>query len=47
MSHFPSKISVFADIFGGSGTVLINTKADHYIYNDINNYVARKIRRYP
>lgn len=37
---FPKKISMFADIFGGSGTVLINTEADHYIYNDINYYVA-------
>ena len=37
---FPKKISMFADIFGGSGTVLINTEADHYIYNDINPYVS-------
>lgn len=27
-------------MFGGSGTVLINTTAKKYIYNDINNYVA-------
>lgn len=37
---FPDNISMFVDVFGGSGTVLINTKADHYIYNDINPYVA-------
>ena len=37
---FPKKISMFADVFGGSGTVLINTEADHYIYNDINPYVS-------
>ena len=37
---FPKKISMFVDVFGGSGTVLINTEADHYIYNDINYYVA-------
>lgn len=27
-------------MFGGSGTVLINAKAEHYIYNDINPYVS-------
>ncbi len=37
---FPDNISMFADVFGGSGTVLINTKAEHYLYNDINPYVA-------
>lgn len=36
---FPEKIFTFVDVFGGSGTVLINTKAEHYIYNDINPYV--------
>lgn len=37
---FPDDINTFFDVFGGSGTVLINTKANHYIYNDINNYVS-------
>lgn len=37
---FPDNISMFVDVFGGSGTVLINTKAENYIYNDINPYVA-------
>ena len=37
---FPKKISMFVDAFGGSGTVLMNTEADHYIYNDINPYVS-------
>ena len=37
---FPRKINKFIDVFGGSGTVLINTKAEHYIYNDINPYVS-------
>ena len=37
---FPDKISMFVDVFGGSGTVLINTKAEHYMYNDINPYVS-------
>ena len=36
---FPEKISTFVDVFGGSGTVLINTNAEHYIYNDANPYV--------
>lgn len=37
---FPDKISYFVDVFGGSGAVLINTKAEHYLYNDINPYVS-------
>ena len=37
---FPDDINTFVDVFGGSGTVLINTKAKNYIYNDINNYVS-------
>lgn len=37
---FPNNIGMFVDVFGGSGTVLINTKAEYYVYNDINNYVA-------
>lgn len=37
---FPNNISMFVDVFGGSGTVLINTKAEHYMYNDINLYIS-------
>jgi len=37
---FPDNINTFFDVFGGSGTVLINTRANHYIYNDINNFVS-------
>ncbi|MBS5619836.1 Dam family site-specific DNA-(adenine-N6)-methyltransferase [Eubacterium sp.] len=37
---FPEKINMFVDVFGGSGTVLINTRAEHYLYNDINPYVT-------
>lgn len=37
---FPNDISMFVDVFGGSGTVLINTRAEHYMYNDINPYVS-------
>lgn len=40
ISLFPNEISMFVDVFGGSGTVLINTKAEHYMYNDINPYVS-------
>lgn len=31
---------MFVDAFGGSGTVLMNAEADHYIYNDVNPYVS-------
>lgn len=37
---FPRDINTFVDVFGGSGTVLINSKANQFIYNDINLYVA-------
>lgn len=37
---FPKKIDTFIDLFGGSGTVLLNVYANKYIYNDINGYVA-------
>lgn len=37
---FPQNINTFIDVFGESGTVLINTNAEYYIYNDINYYVA-------
>lgn len=42
--HFPKYINTYVDLFGGSGTVLLNVKADHYIYNDINAYVADVFR---
>lgn len=41
MPLFPDKISTFFDVFGGSGTVLINAKAEHYVYNDINRYLSK------
>lgn len=31
----PNNINVFADLFGGSGTVCLNVHAEHIIYNDI------------
>ena len=30
---------MFVDLFGGSGSVVLNVKAEHYIYNDIVPYV--------
>lgn len=42
---FPYGINTFFDIFGGSGTVLINTNAERYIYNDINHYVVDLFQR--
>lgn len=36
---FPKHIGTFADIFGGSGTVLLNTSAKSYIYNEYIKYV--------
>ena len=44
VSLFPKDINWFVDVFGGSGTVLINTKANTYVYNDINNYVGEIFR---
>lgn len=41
---FPKEINTFADIFSGSGTVLINTDAKSYIYNDLNPYVSSIFR---
>lgn len=40
---FPKEINKFADVFGGSGTVMMNVDAKEYVYNDINNYVAEII----
>lgn len=37
--NFPNNINMFVDVFGGSGNVTINTKAQYYLYNDINKYV--------
>lgn len=37
---FPKNIDTCIDLFGGSGTVLMNTEADNYIYNDIIPYIS-------
>lgn len=41
---FPQNIDTYIDLFGGSGTVLLNVPAHHHIYNDINVYVAGVFR---
>lgn len=35
----PKRIGTFADVFGGSGTVLLNANAERYIYNEYLEYV--------
>lgn len=41
---FPKNINTFVDLFGGSGTVLMNVVANNYTYNDINFYIADIIK---
>lgn len=36
---FPNNINTFVDVFGGSGTVMINVRAKHYIYNELSDWV--------
>ena len=40
LERFPNKISVLYDVFGGGGSISLNTKAEHIYYNDIVNYVS-------
>ena len=37
---FPKDINRFYDIFGGSGIVSMNTKANSYVLNDINKHLV-------
>ena len=37
--YFPKDIHNFYDLFGGSGTVSLNIKAENYHVNDLNNHV--------
>lgn len=37
---FPKNINRFYDIFGGSGIVSMNTKANSYVLNDINKHLV-------
>lgn len=36
---FPKNIEIFADVFGGSGIISMNTKASKYILNDLDTNV--------
>ena len=38
-TYFPQKISRFIEPFVGGGSVFMNTKADGYVLNDINENV--------
>jgi len=40
---FPKKINKFIDVFGGSGTMIVNVPARKYFYNDNNQYVVSLI----
>lgn len=40
LERFPNKINMLYDVFGGGGTISLNTKAEHIYYNDIVNYVS-------
>lgn len=40
LERFPSKINMLYDVFGGGGSVSLNTKAEHIYYNDIVNYIG-------
>jgi DNA adenine methylase Dam len=40
LDRFPNKINMLYDVFGGGGTISLNTKAEHIYYNDIVNYIG-------
>ena len=40
LDKFPNKINMIYDVFGGGGTISLNTKAEHIYYNDIVHYVG-------
>ena len=40
LERFPDKINMFYDVFGGGGSVSLNTKSEYIYYNDIVNYVG-------
>lgn len=37
---FPTKINTLYDVFGGGGSIALNTNAEHVYYNDIVNYIC-------
>lgn len=40
LDKFPNKINMLYDVFGGGGSISLNTDAEHIYYNDIVNYVG-------
>jgi DNA adenine methylase Dam len=40
LDRFPNKVNMLYDVFGGGGTISLNTKAEHVYYNDIVHYVG-------
>ncbi len=40
LDRFPNKINMLYDVFGGGGSISLNTKAEHIYYNDIVNYIS-------
>lgn len=44
MPLFPDKINTFVDLFSGGANVGINVKANHYIFNDMNNRINEMFR---
>lgn len=40
LERFPNKINTLYDVFGGGGTISLNTKAEHIYYNDIVHYIG-------
>lgn len=42
--YIPNRINTFIDSFGGGFSVGANVKADHIIYNDINNFVSNLMK---
>lgn len=41
---FPDKINTFIDLFGGGFNVGINVKAEHIVYNDLENHVVELLK---
>jgi len=44
MQIFPKNINTFYDVFGGSGVVSLNVKANNVVYNEINHNVHKLLK---
>ena len=40
LANFPYKLGMLYDVFGGGGSISLNTKAEHVYYNDIVTYIS-------